>query len=167
MPVPGPRGQRAPLPGYTNPDGEHPDRFQRWKRPGPVSDPGRSPGTMFLSVRGNILAAGTIRIMWRQTVDFIAAQNPVSWTAGLPVKSRPRALDITRSLRYMARSLYVAGGTDNSRYSNLHTQIKPRVNHKPVTIGGGQVRNRPTVRNRLTSFGSRVPTLNDKVRAAE
>lgn len=122
---------------------------------------------MFLTLRGCILGAGQIRVMWRQAVNFAAAQNPVSWTAGGSEGTVPHGLDITRALRYMTRSTYVAGGTDNSRFSALHTRIRPRVNYKPVSVGGGQVRNRPTVRNRITSFGSRVPTLNDKVRASE
>jgi hypothetical protein len=41
------------------------------------------------------------------------------------------------------------------------------VKSKPVTIPAGGVRNRPTVRNRITSFGSRVPPLNPKLPAGE
>jgi hypothetical protein len=66
----------------------------------------------------------------------------------------------------MARSVYIAGGTDNSRYEALHTMIDQRVNYRPVSINAGGVRNRPTIRNRITSFGSRVTPLNSRVSAA-
>jgi hypothetical protein len=78
-----------------------------------------------------------------------------------------RGLDITRALRYMTRSVYARSGEDNTRFPGLHTRILMRSRSKPVTIGAGQVRTRPTVRNRMTSFGSRVPTINQAVPAAE
>lgn len=78
---------------------------------------------------------------------------------------RPGAFHVTRALRYMTRSLYMGGGIDNSRYAALHTQIEQRTNQKPVTLNAGNVRNRPTTRNRLTSFGSRVPSLNSRIAA--
>lgn len=170
MPVPGPRTQERPLPGYTNPRGDQPTRINHWKRPGPVREPGRSPATMVLSLRGNILAPGQVRRVWQQTVNHIAAQAPFSWTYNSPAPDRPGlhypGYMITRAVRYMARSVYIAGGTDNTRFGALHTKITPRVNSKPVTVGAGAVRNRPTVRNRLTSFGSRVTPLNARMAAA-
>jgi hypothetical protein len=172
MPVPGPRTQRASLPGYTNPGGERPDRINHWHRPGPVAMPGRTPGLMAVSVRGNVLGAGQIRRLWRQTVNIIAAQSPYSWTHLAPAPGTPEfapspGIGITRALRYMTRSVYVAGGTDHSRFEGLHTTIHPRVRSKRVTTPAGAVRGRPTVRNRLTSFGSRVPPINSPVSAAQ
>jgi len=67
----------------------------------------------------------------------------------------------------MTRSVYEAGGTDNSRFAGMHTPVGKRNVYKTVTIGVGQKRNQPTVRNRLTSFGSRVATLNQQVDAAQ
>lgn len=170
MPIPGPRTQDRPVPGYTNPHREQPHRFNRWHRPGPVVEPGRSPTTMRLSVRGQVLAPGTVRRLWRQTVDMIAGQASYSWTTNSPAPGRPvthpPAVGVTRALRYMTRNLYVAAGTDNSRYGALHTTVSPRVKSKPITVGAGGSRNRPTVRNRLTSFGSRVTPLNSRVSAA-
>jgi len=171
MPVPGPRNQFRPVPGYTNPDGEHPDRINRWHRPGPIVEPGRSPATMILNLRGNVLGAGQVRRMWRQTADYLAPQAPYSWTDNAPGPERPafsvsRGFQITRALRYMTRSIYIAGGTDNTRFGALHTLIQQRVHSKPVSLGAGGSRNRPTVRNRLTSFGSRVTPLNSRVPAA-
>jgi len=67
----------------------------------------------------------------------------------------------------MTRSVYMAEGVDNTRFANLHTHVGNFNYAKPVVIGRGQVRNRPTVRNRLTSFGSRVTPLNKSLPAAE
>jgi hypothetical protein len=170
MPVPGPRTQARPLPGYTNPDHEQPQRFNHWSRPGPVAHTGRSPGTMMATLRGNVLAPGTVRRLWRQTVDYIAAQAPYSWTHSAPAPGRPvinaPGFAITTALRYMARSVYAQAGTDETRYSALHTKIHPRVHSKPVTTPAGATRSRPTVRNRVTSFGSRVTPINAKVKGS-
>lgn len=168
MPIPGPRTQAGPDPGYRNPGREEPTRFNNWKRPGPVWWPGRTPGTMVLSLRGNVLGAGQIRKLWRQSINYVAAQPDYSWTANGNAFSPPHGVGVTRALRYMTRSVYAAGGTDNTRFAGLHTQVtQSDRTRETVTIGAGQVRNRPTVRNRLTSFGSRVPVLNQAVAAAE
>lgn len=130
-----------------------------------------TPGLMFVTWRGNVLGPGTIRRMWRQTVNLIPAQAAYSWSENSPQPDRPIAHHpgpdgVTRALRYMTRSIYAGSGIDNTRFSGLHTNIPLRVRSKPVTIGAGQVRTRPTVRNRITSFGSRVPTLNQPVDGA-
>ena len=171
MPVPGPRTQFGPDPGYNNPGLESPDRINLWKRPGPVWWPGRSPGTMFVTLRGNQLGAGQVRRMWKQAVNFIPAQAPFSWSTNSPAPGRPTVHPdgyfITRALRYMTRSVYMGAGLDHSRFDALHTRIIKQNAYKTVTVNAGQVRNRPTVRNRVTSFGSRVPTLNRSIQAAE
>lgn len=172
MPIPGPRTQSGPLPGYRNPDDAAPTLFNHWKRPGALYWPGRSPGMMTITLRGCVLAAGQIRRLWRQPSNVIAPQAPYSWTQNRPQPGAPEFLPgagvgITRALRYMTRSVYVAGGTDNTRYDALHTVIKHENHYKTITVGKGQTRSRPTLRNRMTSFGSRVPTLNQQVQAAE
>jgi len=126
---------------------------------------------MSMSLRGNLLAPGTVRRMWRQVADMIPAQAAYSWTHNAPAPGRqvvtgPGPFQVTTSLRYMTRSVYVGAGTDATRLSALHTKIIQRVHSKPTSLNAGGVRNRPTVRNRLTSFGSRVTPLNAKVPAA-
>lgn len=132
---------------------------------------GRTPGLMHITLRGCVLGAGQIRRMWRQSVNYIGAPAPYSWTSSAPNPHEPGAsysgLAITRALRYMTRSVYAQAGLDNTQFAGLHTRITPRVRSKPVTLGAGTVKNRPTVRNRMTSFGSRVPTLNQQITAAE
>lgn len=121
---------------------------------------------MVITLRGCVLGAGQIRRLWRQSVNFIPAQAPYSWTENDNPGTPLEGFQITRALRYMTRSVYVAGGTDNTRYDGIHTTVRKENYYKTVTAGRGQTRSRPTVRNRLTSFGSRVPTLNHQVDAA-
>jgi len=122
---------------------------------------------MVITLRGNILGAGQIRRMWRQSVNLIPAQGAFSWTRnGVSTDLNP-AVGLTRALRYLTHSVYIGGGVDNTRYAALHTVIRKQNMYKTVTVNVGQRRNPPTVRNRLTSFGSRVPTLNQQVQAAQ
>jgi hypothetical protein len=172
VPTPGPRTQWAPVPGYNNPEREDPDRFNNWHRPGPVIELGRSPGTSQITLRGNMLGAGTIRALWRQSVNLVAGQAPYSWTSSRPAPGEaenapPRPFGITRALRYMTRSVYVAAGTDNSRLAALHTVVHPHARGKAVSVPAGAVRSRPTIRNRMTSFGSRIPPMNGKAPGAQ
>lgn len=167
MPIPGPRTQFGPVPGYRNPDNAAPTLFNLWKRPDAIAWPGRSPGMMVVTLRGCILGAGQIRRLWRQSVNFIPAQVPYSWTENGNQGNGVQPVGITRALRYMTRSLYVGAGIDNTRFDELHTIIKKQNYYKTVTVGRGQTRSRPTTRNRMTSFGSRVPSLNRPVSAAE
>ena len=171
MPVPGPRTQHGPDTGYRNPESRAPNFFNHWNRPDSIWWPGQTPGMMIVTLRGCVLGAGQIRRLWRQSIDMIPAQAGFSWTDNAPSPGRPvvspGGFHITRALRYMSRSIYMGGGIDNTRYEMLHTHVAKQNMYKTVTINRGQTRSRPTVRNRLTSFGSRVPTLNTQVQAAE
>jgi len=167
MPVPGPRIQAGPLPGYRNPESREPDFFNLWLRPAPVKWPGRSPGLMVVSLRGCVMAAGQIRRLWRQSVDLIPAQGAYSWTQNSTSANPRPGVDITRALRYMTRSVYAGQGIDHTRFDMLHTVVNKQNMYKTVTINRGQNRNRPTVRNRITSFGARVTPLNQQILAAQ
>ena len=165
MPIPGPRTQWRPLPGFRNPGNDTPDFINLWNMPGPVWWPGETPGTMVVTLRGNRLAWGQIRRLWRQAINYQAASAPFSWTSNSPTPGQG-SLDypgfhITRALRYMTHSVYAQGGLDNTRFPGMHERVVMVNRGKAPTIGVGQKRNAPTVRNRLTSFGSRVPTLNE------
>lgn len=178
MPVPGPRTQHGPVAGYANPLGEESHRFNHWDEAGPVVELGRTPGVQMVSLRGNVLAAGFVRRLWRQSINVIGAQAPYSWTTSEPSPGRSgrrvhsvgigaQGLDISRALRYLTNAtVYMGSGSDNTKYAAYHTTVPLQTRSKPVTQGSGG-RNRPTVRNRMTSFGSRVPTLNQSVPAAE
>jgi hypothetical protein len=170
VPVPGPRTQNRDLTA-RNPDGEHMRFFERTPYHG-IPWLGRSAATMERTLRGCVLAAGQIRKLWRQSVTYYAGQAPYSWTDNrprpdAPSYNAPHGFGITRALRYRTLSVYAWGGADNSRFSELHTVVLPRARSKPVTVPAGAKRTAPTVRNRLTSFGSRVTPVNSKVDAAE
>jgi hypothetical protein len=122
---------------------------------------------MVITLRGCILGAGQIRRLWRQSVDKIPAQGAFSWTENDTDTSQAPPDGVTRALRYLTRSVYMGGGIDHTRFDALHTTVYKQNVYKTVTVNKGQNRNRPTVRNRLTSFGARVPTLNQQVRAAQ
>lgn len=166
MPVPGPRTQGGPLEGYRNPHGETPDRFHG--RPAvPLMIAGRSPGTMQRNLRGNVLGAGQVRMLWRQAVNYLAAAEPFGWTTNGGDFSSSRPFGVTRALRYLTRSFYAGAGEDNTRLNELHTVVIPRVRSKAVTTPAGAKRSGPTVRNRLTSFGSRVTPINQASGSAQ
>lgn len=170
MPVPGTRDQFRDH-TVRNPDSEDMRFFEPTPYHGYAWD-GRSPGLMERTLRGCVLAAGQVRQLWMQTVNYSAGQSPYSWTDNTPQPGRPaftpaRGFQVTRALRYLARSVYVQAGTDNTRLSEQHTVVRPSVRSKQVTVGGGQKRSAPTVRNRLSSFGQRVPPLNPRVSAAQ
>jgi hypothetical protein len=164
--LPGPRTQSGPLPGYDNPNGEQPDRFNNWHRPNAIAVPGRSPGLTGISLRGNILGPGTVRKLWRQSVNFTPAQGSFSWANNANDTDSNNPIGITRALRYMTRSVYVGAGIDNTRTTGLHTRVTKTNAYKAITTGAGQTRSRPTTRNRMSSFGSRVTPLNPSVAAA-
>ena len=130
MPVPGPRTQERPDPGYRNPEGTDSTFFNHWDRPGPIRWPGRSPGMSIITLRGCRLGAGQIRRLWRQSVDLIPAQGAFSWTKNGTSTDLHPGIEITRALRYMTRSVYIGGGLDNTRFANLHTKIDKRNAYK-------------------------------------
>jgi hypothetical protein len=148
-----------------NPFGQSPHRFELEAPRHPVQE-GRTPATMRRTLRGMILALGQIRHDWRQTVGYIDGPPPFSWTSSGVGGPTGRAFQVTRALRYLTRSLYMGAGIDNTRFAELHSAIPPQTRSPVVTTGGGQQRNKPVTRNRLTSFGARVPTLQERAAKA-
>lgn len=142
-----------------NPLGQTPTRFRERPRVH-VVEPGRSPGTMEVDKRFDPdTASGTIRRLWRQVLAGVPGPPPV------PVSQLPA--EYTRALRYRAQSLYRPAGSTNSRFSMLHTVIAQRSRQPRAVYSAGTRRARPTVRNRMQSFGSRVEPLNRRAPAAQ
>lgn len=190
MPVPGPRTQQRPLPGYNNPAIQaRPNvagetyrrhvrtatgpqipgrRWNRWHLPAPVADMGRTPGLMFVSRNTHVLGAGIVRRYWRQLVNYIPAQPHYSWAGNRHEQGAAMPVGVTRALRYMTLCVSKQAGTDGTHFAGLHTKIIPQQRQSRVAGGrAGLVRSRPTVRNRISSFGSRVQPLNQSVPGAE
>lgn len=98
------------------------------------------------------VAPGTIRRLWRPTLGSIAGPAPFSWVDSPPI--------ITRPLRYKASSLFVAAGTSRTLDGAARPMVRAQSRQSAVTRQAGNKPTMPTVRNRLRSFGSRVPPLN-------
>lgn len=138
--------------------GETPTRFHEHAAVF-IRRPGRSPGLMETDLETGTLAAGTVRRLWQPIISPVPAPPPFE------VSAQPTT--ITRTTRYSTRNFYQPSGSSDSRFLGLHTVIKQAVRSKPVSRGSGGTLGRPTLRNRMSSFGSRVPPLNPRVKAAE
>jgi hypothetical protein len=157
----------VPVPGRPrNPEGELPLRFRDVPHAVVVVE-GETPGTKETSLRGNVLAPGTVRTLWRQTVAYIGAAPAYSWTANSSFFTRARLFQPTRALRYMARSFSLPAGSDETRFGAPRPHQEHETRQPHPTITAGTRRNRPTVRNRMTSFGSRVQPIVSRVSGAE
>lgn len=149
-----------PVPGIArNRFGQKPNRFHR--RPGVfVRVPGQTPGTMVVDSRADRQAFGTIRRVWRQAVNYLGATPAFSTTANEAFSTPADGFEITTALRYRASSVYRQAGSDNTRFGARRPVVQPKHNMRPVTRSAGSKQSRPTVRNRLISFGKRVPAIN-------
>lgn len=143
-----------------NPLGQTPTRFRERPRVH-VAIPGQTPGMMEQDAKalGIDTAPGTVRRLWRQVLAGVPAAPP------FPVSLAPALF--TRALRYKASTTYKEAGTLNTRFSMLHTVVRQVARQPRPVIEAGTRRGRPTVRNRMTSFGSRVQPLNRRVPAAQ
>lgn len=143
-----------------NPLDQEPLRFRERPRVFAVI-PGESPGTMehedppALGLDGE----GSIRRLWRQTLAGNPGPPPFQVSAAPAI--------FTRALRYKVSSTYKEGGTVNTRFSMLHTVIRQASRQPRPTLMAGTRRGRPVIRNRMTSFGSRVTPLNRRAPAAQ
>lgn len=138
--------------------GETPTRFHERARVNTVAT-GESPGTMEFDTRTGIEAAGTVRRLWHQLVNPVPAPPPFE-VAAQPFTGQ-------RTIRYRAQSVFRGSG-DALRFSRagvpgLHTVIVQASRQDVPTLTAGQNRNRPTTRNRIASFGSRVAPLNPRL----
>lgn len=97
----------------------------------------------------------TIRRVVHAKAASIAAPPPEQWSW----VDNPRV--VTVPVRYRASTRFRAAGTSNTLVRGVPRPIRKATSVQPrVTRQAGNAPSRPTVRNRLTSFGSRVPTLN-------
>lgn len=151
MPVTRPWKDRNPL-------DQTPTRFRERPRVH-VAVPGQTPGTMEHEDWAPEQAAGTVRRLWRQTMSGVPAPPPVAVSLSPAI--------FTRALRYKASSSYKPSGTLNTRLSMLHTVVRMVARQPRPVLEAGTRRGRPTVRNRMQSFGSRVQPLNRRVIASQ
>lgn len=139
-----------------NPLGETPHRFRR-HRVAFVAQQGRTPGLMSVDLADRVDGRGTVRRVFRQAINLTLPRQPLSWSYNDGLGH------VTRALRYKAASTYVGAGS-RTLYGRPRA-IRPAVHRQlPVTRTAGNKRNLPAVRNRLASFGRRVPTINQPLR---
>lgn len=140
--------------------GEQPTRFHERARVNVVR-PGETPGTSETDRSTGVEAAGQIRRLWHQLI------SPVPAPPAFKVSASP--FTGQRAIRYRAQSVFRGSG-DQLRFSRggvpgLHTVIVQASRQDRPTLGSGLSRNAPTVRNRISSFGSRVAPLNPRISA--
>lgn len=127
-----------------------------------IDQPGRTPGIQGVELSLDRTGFGQIRRLWRQTIGYIPAGPQLSWTENTTRQRRPLAGqgEITRALRYKASSLFRGYGSNNTRMGAPRPIVANSHRQPRVTRTAGNLAARPTVRNRLSSFGSRVPPVN-------
>jgi len=145
----------------VDPVGEIPYRFHERANVA-VTRQGTTPGTMQFDLRMGVEAPGTVRKLWRQLISPIPAPPPFEVSAA-PFTGQ-------RAIRFRAQSVFRGSGNQLAfaRFGvpGLHTRIVMATRQDVPTIGSGGARNAPTVRNRISSFGSRVEPLNPRIEAA-
>lgn len=98
-------------------------------------------------------APGTQRRNWHSSIGSSAGPAPFSWVDNPP--------EITRPLRYKATSSFRGAGNSATMTTAGPRPVRTRqARMSPITRQAGNAPARPSVRNRLTSFGSRVPPVN-------
>lgn len=142
----------------SNPRHQAPNRFRENTRVH-VTQPGQSPGTMEFDEQTGQQAPGIIRRLWLQALSGIPGPPPVD------VSSAPAVF--TRGTRYRTQSFYMPAGSGNTRFTMLHTVIRMASRQPHATLSAGTRRGRPVIRNRISSFGSRVQPLNRRATAAQ
>lgn len=136
---------------------------------------GQSPGTFFHRVgvllRGRrqdarlwgTLADGTIREFVMPIVNAISGGSAFNWTrnANDDAPDGVNGVD-TNPVRYRVSTAFLGQGNQLSNPRARSFVQYPSRPHapNPVFLRAGQQQGKPTIRNRITSFGSRVPPIN-------
>jgi hypothetical protein len=105
------------------------------------------------TVTPEAVGAGTIRGLVLTQSNSVAGPPPFSWV------DNPRIF-LPRTLRYRASTRFRGVGSDRTINAADRPMVRWRVQQSAVTRQVGNKPAGPTVRNRLASFGSRVPPLN-------
>ncbi len=107
---------------------------------------------------------GIIRGFWQAVARYTGAGRPFNWTANAFDGSSPRAGgDATTKLNWRSwdpASAVLHYGNQLSRPMSRPALTPSVAAAAPRLITNGNVRNRPVLRVRVPSFGSRVPALN-------
>ena len=114
-------------------------------------------------VRSTLQEPGTLRRLWRNLAGYIGGAPPFSWTANA-FAADPRPVQggaVSTPLRYLVDTRNVLTVGNQLSRPMRRPPLPPRIAHPaPALVLAGNVGFRPTIRARVPSFGSRVPTLN-------
>lgn len=107
---------------------------------------------------------GVVRRFWMAIARYTGAPRPFNWTVNGFDGSSPRTgSDASTRLNWLTRdfgSAVLHYGNQLSRPMSRPSLAPSVAAAAPRLITNGNVRNRPVLRVRVPSFGSRVPALN-------
>lgn len=130
-----------------------PRQVVRVRRAALILNDGRQNEAMLQEQIPEQLAPGDVHGNWRSSVGSIPGPAPFSWV------ENPR--EITRPLRYKVRSLFRGAGNSASMTNAKPRPVRVRQARMTAIVRlAGNAPAKPSIRNRLTSFGSRVPPVN-------
>lgn len=106
----------------------------------------------------------TVRVLWRNLVNYLNSGGSAdfNWTLNTWENSPdvPRG-PVTTSLRYLISTLWtVTAGNQRSMPIVRPPIVRQRQSPAPPLVYAGNLQGRPVLRNRMVSFGSRVPPVN-------
>lgn len=130
-----------------------PRQVVRVRQPIVMLNEGRQNEAMLQEQIPEQLADGDVHGNWRSSVGSIAGPAPFSWVDNPPL--------ITRPLRYRVISIFRGAGNSASMTNAAPRPVRVRQARMSAIVRlAGNAPAKPSVRNRLTSFGSRVPPVN-------
>lgn len=142
---------------FPEPRGRADVRFHRTYQPRYTRDQSRE-------LRHTLQEPGTVRRLWQNLAGYVGTSEPFSWTAnGVTADKSPRAggAPISTPLRYLITTVNTLTAGNQLSQPMRRPSVPPRVTHTaPSLVMAGNVGYRPTIRSRIPSFGSRVPSLN-------
>lgn len=94
----------------------------------------------------------TIRQLRQGKAASIPAPPPFGWAENPPI--------VTVPVRYRASTRFRGVGNSRTLWGEPRLIVRRNIDQPRVTRQAGNKPSQPTVRNRLASFGSRVPTVN-------
>lgn len=142
-----------------NPFGEVPGSNERSRRNHPNLVAARDQDT---AGRHTVAEPGTIRRFIRAAVGYTGAAQPFSWTRNaFSDESGEVQGPVTSTKRFLisTRDFLTAGNQRSNPIERAPIVRQPQAPPIPI-VYAGNLQHRPTVRNRMTSFGSRVAPIN-------
>lgn len=113
-------------------------------------------------LRETVANPGTIRRFVMPALRYVGAQGPFSWTGNSFSPDAPKGPGgQSNPLRYLISTIDTLTAGNQLSNPMQRPAIPPTVAYPaPPLILAGNVQGRPTLRQRVPSFGSRIPSLN-------